>query len=119
MAPEAMAMLRNYSWPGNIRELKNMVERMSIMVQGPTIELGDLPSLHGLDLTPKSDSSGPGDLPKISSGMTLREVREQAEQGYIVQALNACSGNVTQTAKTLGIERTNLHKKIKYYELER
>ena len=119
VAPEAMAMLRNYSWPGNIRELKNMVERMSIMVQGPTIELGDLPSLHGLDLAPKSDSSGPGDLPKISSGMTLREVREQAEQGYIVQALNACSGNVTQTAKTLGIERTNLHKKIKYYELER
>jgi len=119
VAPEAMAMLRDYAWPGNIRELKNMVERLSIMVQDDTIGLADLPSLEGLDILPKSDSSGTGNLPKISSGMTLREVREHAEQGYILQALDACSGNVTQAAKTLGIERTNLHKKIKYYELER
>jgi two-component system nitrogen regulation response regulator NtrX len=119
VAPEAMAILKDYSWPGNIRELKNLVERLSIMVQGDRIELSDLPPLEGLDILPKSDSSGPGNLPKISSGLTLREVREHTEQGYIVQALDACGGNVTQAAKTLGIERTNLHKKIKYYELGR
>ena len=119
VAPEAMAILKDYSWPGNIRELKNLVERLSIMVQGTAITLTDLPSLEGLDIIVRSDSSRPENLPKISSGMSLREVREHAEQGYIVQALEACSGNVTQAAKTLGIERTNLHKKIKYYELER
>jgi len=119
VSPGAMGILKSYTWPGNIRELKNLVERLSIMVQGDTIELGDLPPLEGLDILPKSDSSGPANLPKISSGMTLREVREHAEQGYITQALETCKGNVTQAAKTLGIERTNLHKKIKYYELER
>jgi two-component system nitrogen regulation response regulator NtrX len=119
VAPEAMAILRDYSWPGNIRELKNLTERLSIMVQGETIELSDLPRLEGREMVAKLDSSGSGSLPKISSGLTLRELREDVERGYIAQALDACGGNVTQAAKTLGIERTNLHKKIKYYELER
>ena len=119
VASEAMDVLRSYSWPGNIRELKNLVERLSIMVQGDMINLSDLPPLEGLEIHSKSDSSDTGSLPKISSGLTLRELREHVEQRYIAQALDACSGNVTQAAKTLGIERTNLHKKIKYYELER
>jgi two-component system nitrogen regulation response regulator NtrX len=119
VAPEAMAILRDYSWPGNIRELKNLTERLSIMVQGETIELSDLPRLEGREMVAKLDSSGSGSLPKISLGLTLRELREDVERGYIAQALDACGGNVTQAAKTLGIERTNLHKKIKYYELER
>jgi two-component system nitrogen regulation response regulator NtrX len=119
VAPEAMEVLRSYSWPGNIRELKNLVERLSIMVQSDTITLSDLPPLEGLEIHSKSDSSDAGSLPKISSGLTLRELREHVEQRYIAQALDVCSGNVTQAAKTLGIERTNLHKKIKYYELER
>jgi two-component system nitrogen regulation response regulator NtrX len=119
VAPEAMAILRDYSWPGNIRELKNLVERLSIMVQAETIQLSDLPRLEGFEIATKSDSSGSGSLPKISSGLSLRELREHVEQGYIAQALDVCGGNVTQAAKTLGIERTNLHKKIKYYELER
>ncbi len=119
VAPEAMDVLRSYSWPGNIRELKNLVERLSIMVQDDTINLSDLPPLEGLKIHSKSDSPDAQSLPKISSGLTLRELREHVEQRYIAQALDVCSGNVTQAAKTLGIERTNLHKKIKYYELER
>lgn len=119
VAPEAMAILRDYSWPGNIRELKNLVERLSIMVHGETIKLSDLPRLEGPEIATRSDSPSKEGWPKISLGMTLRQLREKVEQSYIAQALNACDGNVTQTAKTLGIERTNLHKKIKYYELER
>ena len=89
------------------------------MVHGETIGRSDLPRLGGLAIAASSDSTATGSLPKISSGLTLRELREHAEQSYIVQALDACYGNVTQAAETLGVDRTNLHKKIKYYELER
>lgn len=119
VSPDALDALCRYTWPGNIRELKNLVERLSIMVLGPEIEATDLPSLEGIEPRTSSDSSVGDAWPKISSGRTLREVREQIERHYIAEALYACGWNVTQTARRLGIERTNLHKKIKQYALER
>jgi len=116
---DAMDTLCRHTWPGNIRELKNLVERLSIMVSGDTIEATDLPSLDGLETRTTSDSSGGSAWPTMSSGLTLKEVREMIERHYIADALESCGWNVTQTARTLGIERTNLHKKIKYYALER
>lgn len=119
VSPDALDALCRYTWPGNIRELKNLVERLSIMVLGPEIEATDLPSLKGIEPRTSSDSSVGDAWPKISSGRTLREVREQIERHYIAEALYTCGWNVTQTARRLGIERTNLHKKIKQYALER
>lgn len=118
VAPEAMDALCRHTWPGNIRELRNLVERLSIMVSGDTIEVGDLPRFEGLDRGGSDSSDGPT-WPTINSGLTLKEVREKVEKRYISDALESCGWNVTQTARTLGIERTNLHKKIKYYVLER
>ena len=117
IAPEALDILCRYDWPGNIRELKNLVERLSIMVGDGIIRPGDLPSLDGPNIPRQADR--PGILPHLVSGKTLREIREAVERVYIAEALEKSGWNVTQAARSLGIERTNLHKKIKYYTIER
>lgn len=119
IAPDAMEILRRYDWPGNIRELKNLVERLSIMVSADVIGAGDLPTLSSLHIPRASEEADSPALPNLSSGKTLREVREAVERVVIGEALEKSGWNVTQAAKVLGIERTNLHKKIKAYDLER
>lgn len=114
LSAEARDLLSQYNWPGNIRELKNLVERLSIMVSGDTIYPEDLPALDGMTI-PKQ----PGSFPDLGAGKTLRQVREAVERHYIAQALEQHKGNVTRASNALGIERTNLHKKIKQYDLER
>ncbi len=114
LSVEARDLLLQYDWPGNIRELKNLVERLSIMVSGDTIYPGDLPTLDGMSI-PKQ----PGSFPDLGAGKTLRQVREAVERHYIAEALVRHKGNVTRASSALGIERTNLHKKIKQYDLER
>ncbi len=114
LSAEARDLLLQYDWPGNIRELKNLVERLSIMVSGDTIYPEDLPTLDGMSI-PRQ----PGSFPDLGAGKTLRQVREAVERHYIAQALERHKGNVTRASNALGIERTNLHKKIKQYDLER
>lgn len=114
LSAEARNLIVQYGWPGNIRELKNLVERLSIMVLGDTIYPEDLPTLDGMTI-----SKQPGSFPDIGEGKTLRQVREAVERHCIAEALERHSGNVTRASYALGIERTNLHKKIKQYDLER
>ncbi|MFQ5750389.1 MAG: sigma-54-dependent transcriptional regulator, partial [bacterium] len=109
LTPEAMAVLQAYDWPGNIRELKNMIERLMIMCSSDTIDVADLPANIFLP-TPQTGF-------KLASGMTLKELKESVEKEYILTTLKKNKGNVSQTAKDLDIDRTNLHKKIKYYGL--
>ena len=114
LSAEARDLLLQYDWPGNIRELKNLVERLSIMVSGDTIYPEDLPALDGMSIPKQPDS-----FPDFGAGKTLRQVREAVERHYIAEALERHKGNVTRASNALGIERTNLHKKIKQYDLER
>ena len=114
LSAEARDLLLQYDWPGNIRELKNLVERLSIMVSGDTIYPENLPTLDGMTIPRQPDS-----FPDLGAGKTLRQVREAVERHYIAQALARHRGNVTRASNALGIERTNLHKKIKQYDLER
>jgi two-component system nitrogen regulation response regulator NtrX len=114
LSAEARELLLQYDWPGNIRELKNLVERLSIMVSEDTIYPEDLPALDGMTIPRQPDS-----FPDLGAGKTLRQVREAVERHYIAQALERHRGNVTRASNALGIERTNLHKKIKQYDLER
>lgn len=114
LSAEARDLLLQYDWPGNIRELKNLVERLSIMVSGDTIYPEDLPTLDGMNIPKQPDS-----FPDLGAGRTLRQVREAVERHYIAEALERHGGNVTRASNALGIERTNLHKKIKQYDLER
>jgi len=108
-----IASMRGYSWPGNVRELKNVAERLMIM-SGERITVADLPdeiavSKPEAKICPAS----------IEQRLTLRDYREAAERQYILQTLEENDWNISRTAQILGIERTNLHKKLKILGLTR
>ncbi len=98
-------ILESYHWPGNIRELQNLVERLIILSEENRIGLDDLPGHLRQANFPVNDIT-PG-------SKTLSEVREAVEKAYIEQCLAHAGGNVSQAARLLGMERTNLHKKMK------
>lgn len=103
--------LQSYQWPGNVRELKNVVERMVIM-SGDRITLADYPDeLVGRSILPISTDPG--------HRLTLKEFKEQAERAYIEETLGHVGWNVSRAAGDLGVERTNLHKKIKALGIKR
>jgi two-component system nitrogen regulation response regulator NtrX len=107
LAPEAVGRLQQYAWPGNVRELRNVIERLMIMVPGETITAQDLAFLGHDDVhdpRPQADPSIP-----------LAEARERFERDYILQALAAQNGNISRTADVLGVERSNLYKKMKAF----
>ncbi|MCC7125516.1 MAG: sigma-54-dependent Fis family transcriptional regulator [Acidobacteria bacterium] len=115
-APEAIARLQHYAWPGNVRQLRNTVERLIIMVAADTITALDLAFLG------RDDNGGmavwPGELPTPSLSPTvgkLAEARDQFEREYILRALSASQGNMSRTADILGLERSNLYKKMRAF----
>lgn len=107
MQPEVMQWLGQYAWPGNVRELRNVVERMAIL-SGEQIVAADLPAA----ITQRRGATlgAAGDLFEAGS---LRDFREAAESELIRARLVANGWNISRTAETLGLERTNLHKKMK------
>jgi two-component system, NtrC family, nitrogen regulation response regulator NtrX len=96
--------LEAYAWPGNIRELRNTVERMAILTRGETIETSAIP----VEL-----------LIAKGARSNLREARESAEREHILKALDESGWNVSGAARVLGMERTNLHKRIRALGLTR
>ncbi len=107
LAPEASARLQQYSWPGNVRELRNVVERVIIMGAGDTITAQDLAFL-GRDGMPEA-------RPVVDSAVPLATARDQFERDYILQTLAAQQGNMSRTAEVLGVERSNLYKKLRAF----
>jgi two-component system nitrogen regulation response regulator NtrX len=103
--PGAASGLRTYRWPGNVRELRNIIERLMIMVPGDTIALADLTFLDASSLA-VADASGVPPLP-------LHDARDRFERDYILRALAAQQGNISRTADVLGVERSNLYRKMK------
>jgi two-component system nitrogen regulation response regulator NtrX len=97
--------LRSYRWPGNVRELRNVVERLIIMVPGDVITLYDLAFLDGRAVRDVDSPSAPTAL--------LHEARDRFERDYILKALAAQGGNISRTAEVLGVERSNLYRKMK------
>jgi two-component system nitrogen regulation response regulator NtrX len=107
LASEAAARLQQYGWPGNVRELRNVIERVIIMVGGDTITAQDLGFL-GRDGVP--------DLPPAQGPVVpLSDARDQFEKDYILQTLAAQQGNMSRTAEVLGVERSNLYKKLRAF----
>jgi two-component system nitrogen regulation response regulator NtrX len=106
-APEAAARLQQYSWPGNVRELRNVIERLLIFSSGDTITAQDLGFL-GRDGVPD---------PPLAPGpvVPLSEARDNFEKDYILQTLAAQQGNMSRTAEVLGVERSNLYKKLRAF----
>ncbi len=112
LTPEAEAALRVYGWPGNIRELRNVMERTVALCRGPDVELRDLPEM--LWRTPPLE--GPEGSP-AGTPLTLTQSREHAESRRIKVALEKNGNNRLQTAAELGISRMGLYKKLHKYRL--
>jgi two-component system nitrogen regulation response regulator NtrX len=104
--PDAVAALREYSWPGNVRELRNLVERLMIMVPGEVITARDVSFLEGAIAAPRPVARNAPITP-------LHDARDQFERDYILRALAANEGNMSRTAEALGVERSNLYKKMR------
>jgi two-component system nitrogen regulation response regulator NtrX len=109
---EATELLKKYHWPGNVRELKNLVERLVIMTPGEEIQAKDIPPPFNQtsEIKDEFESSIMHD--------SFKEAKTKFEKAYIAGKLREFNGNISQTAEAIGIERSNLHKKIKAYGLE-
>ncbi len=98
--PEAMQALDRYPWPGNVRELANTIERAVVLARGARIEPADLRLPNAKTATP------------FEPGLTLKEV----ERRVVMQTLGELDGNITETARTLGVSRRWLHYRLKEWE---
>ena len=115
--PAVFDKLRAYRWPGNVRELRNVCERMVIM-SGDRIGPEDVPEVVGPRPAAAAAPAGAADLSQYGE-VPLKELRDLVERDYILKKLEEHDWNITQAAQALGVERTNLHKKIKQHGLSR
>jgi two-component system nitrogen regulation response regulator NtrX len=107
LAAAAAAKLRAYDWPGNVRELRNVMERLAILLPAEVIEAEDV------QLGARSALAG--DIP---ADLTLKEARDAFEKHYILLRLQEFGGNVSRTADALGVERSNLYRKLHAYGIK-
>ncbi len=105
LTAEALALLKEYHWPGNVRELKNLMERIVIMNPQVRVDARHIP----INATRRQA----GERPPMDNFASLHEFREAAEKEYILKKLDETGGNVTKTAEILGMERSNLYRKMK------
>jgi len=116
LAPGAVARLGEYDWPGNVRELRNVMERAAVLVDAPRIEAHDLEPW--LEREAPAAGGGAGDAGGAGD-RGLREELERREAEAIRRELEAARWNVTQAAARLGLDRTNLHRKMRKYGIRR
>ncbi|HHI96498.1 MAG TPA: sigma-54-dependent Fis family transcriptional regulator [Thermodesulfatator atlanticus] len=108
LSQEALEALMKYDFPGNVRELKNLIERLVIMSRGETIELEDLPP----EIRTASPSTPRGEEPWFACN-DFKKARSLFEKEFLKRKLAEYKGNITQTAEAIGLERSYLHRKLK------
>lgn len=113
IAHDAIRVFQDYNWPGNIRELKNTIERLMIMVPSNTISKIDVDNIGVLCGTTGLQQMGKEY--EYSSHRTLKSARDTFERDFIVKKLQENNWNISKTAEVIEVERSNLHKKIKTY----
>lgn len=115
MTDEALHILSAYAWPGNVRELRNVIERLVILSE-ESIGVGDLPE-EILEVSVERNQTvkelGSFSLPPEAQTLSLRELRALVERHYVRLKLDENHWNISRTAQVLGLERTNLHKKMR------
>jgi DNA-binding NtrC family response regulator len=118
--PEALRILQDYDWPGNIRELQNVVERtVSLCLPGQEIGAEDMPE----ELVQRRTASArPGSAPVYSADLPFHVAKNDAitlfEKGYLSEVLKRHGGNISQAARTAGIDRKTIHRMLAKYQLE-
>ncbi len=112
-APAAIERLKALDWPGNIRELRNTIERLGILCQEPEISAADVARLVTGRGSPDVAFS------ELMSASSFADFKEQAERAFIAQKLDEHDWNVSETARQIGMPRSNLYKKIEKFELTR
>jgi two-component system nitrogen regulation response regulator NtrX len=108
----ALDLFLRYPWNGNVRELRNFIERMMIMVPGTAITASEVP--HPVNRPPVGRPSGDGrQVAGLAGYDTLKEARAAFEKEFIIRKLKENNGNISRTADEIDVERSNLHRKIK------
>jgi DNA-binding NtrC family response regulator len=122
-SPEVLEVLRSYRYPGNVRELQNIVERAAVLSRRPTIELDELPPQLAAPSAGAGTSANP--LPAAAdersspwTPMPLEEALREPERRILLSALDANAWNRQKTAEQLGINRTTLYKKMKQHGID-
>jgi two-component system nitrogen regulation response regulator NtrX len=120
---EAVEALVEWPWPGNVRELRNVIERLSIMAEGETIQAEDVHAVlrearTGFGNRPQPDRAHHGNAPPPPletppAGLPLAEILERTERSAIRRALEEAHGKISEAAKILGMDRANLHRKMR------
>ena len=109
LTPGALSVIQHYLWPGNVRELRNVIERLMIMAPGEEISVSDLGFLDPNALKrPEASES-------LVDRLTLHEARDRFERDLILRTLAQQQGNMSRTAEVLGVERSNLYRKMKAF----
>jgi two-component system, NtrC family, nitrogen regulation response regulator NtrX len=112
VSTDALAALQAYDWPGNVRQLRNVIERTVILAPGERIGLIEIDMLPP-ELLSEQAQLNPGEAVKAIMGTPLREARETFEREYLRVQIRRFSGNISRTASFIGMERSALHRKLK------
>jgi PAS domain S-box-containing protein len=116
ITPAALDVLQRHRWKGNIRELRNTVERLMIMTAGDTIDVADLPDV--VRSPAPVGRGGAGSLEADAArGGTLREFKDNTERSYLVAKLRENGWNISKTAEAIDTPRSNLYKKLEQYQI--
>jgi two-component system nitrogen regulation response regulator NtrX len=107
--PGAVSAIQQYGWPGNVRELRNVIERLMIMVPGDVISPSDLSFLDSAAMAPAEP------VEAMAERLTLHDARERFERAFILRTLAEQQGNMSRTAEVLGVERSNLYRKMRAF----
>lgn len=107
---QALSAMRDYDWPGNIRELRNFVERIYILTPGEFVDLHDV-RFAGLGVGTEGSTSH-------LEGLNFRDARAHFEKEFLLKKIQENNGNISRTAEMIGLERSYLHRKIKSYGIE-
>jgi two-component system nitrogen regulation response regulator NtrX len=106
----ALGVLQRYEWRGNVRELRNVIERLMIMVPGDSISARDLSFLDVPAAPPSASTPDPA-----TARLSLHEARDRFERDLILRTLAEQQGNMSRTAEALGVERSNLYRKMRAF----
>jgi two-component system nitrogen regulation response regulator NtrX len=108
LTEDALALLMQHDWPGNVRELKNIIERLIILTSSNEITAKDIPLLNAKI----ENGASLGDSVVVVADL-LKDAKMDFERQFIIKKLEENEGNISRTAEAIGLERSNLHKKIK------